>query len=321
MTDGGILLLCAQSPFFNTIHEVDRPVKFSWYCIGKGKVGDLCQIVVYPVSQETEVDNMFLLCNEKMTKKYHNDVVIYSHNSLDEKGIYRSGVTFNHITIQPIFSAGILIDNNVKSMIFRRDAKRHVEWVMANPKFKWNMITPNDLFENCFDGYSFVRLHGLQHLTVKFNELCWLDLGPTELMYLSLAGQRYFPFFIQPSRIDRVTFSVKWDQTANMIDTNDYIRIYDSDDPKKMLKYFFNNQRPCSVLAAYDYWLYDTAGNPFQRISIRMGSVVNAHVETWIKTFKQAVVTIQRWWIKICYNPRHPVGNRLITLQYNRLIS
>lgn len=289
--NGSVSLLIARSHFFNSIKPEDRPLPFSWFCgktyyrIGRPMLPDLCQLLVYPLSQEEEVDNMFQLCNERMIKKYHGAEVIYSHDSLDERGVYHSGIVFNHITIPPIFNAGLLFEEP------RLMAKRNFEGVIADTKLRWNKITPNDLFENCFDGYSLVRLYGLQQLKVKINDYYWLDLNPKEIEYLSLAGLRYFPFSISPTRLDFVRFSVKWEQPSDMKDIDDEVDL-----SRPSMKYFFFNQNARSKAAILE-------GESREKAPITTAIV---------DFYKSKVIIIQRWWINIYYNSHHPVGKRVI---------
>ena len=296
------MLLVAKTERYNSVRPEDHPPHFSWFC-GKPEkyndrwmLPDLCQLLVYPLSQEVEADNMFQLCNERMIKKYHEEEVIYSHDSLDERGVYHSGVPFIHITIPPIFIAGLLFNVN------RLMAKSSFDGVIANTNLRWNKITPNDLYENCFDGYSLVRLYGLRQLKVWIENVCWLDLGQKEIKYLSLAGQRFFPFTICPTRLNYVKFSVRWEQPSDMKDTDDEV-----DHSRSSMKYFFFNQNARSR-AATTWWLYDTDGSPIAQCHTNLVSSKIVKFYT-----RRAIVIIQRWWINICYNPCHPVGKRIIS--------
>jgi hypothetical protein len=82
--NGSLMLLVARTEWYNSVRPKDHPPRFSWFC-GKPEkyddrwgIPDLCQLLVYPLSQEVEADNMFQLCNERMIKKYHEEEVIYS---------------------------------------------------------------------------------------------------------------------------------------------------------------------------------------------------------------------------------------------------
>jgi hypothetical protein len=288
---GGVFLLVATTPYFNTIPPERRPATFAWSCgTDETSKPDLYQILVYPLSQESGADSMFASCNERMSKVYHEDHVIYSHSSLDDRGVFHSGVGFLDVTISLVFHAGLLLYN-------RGQAKELFNGVIADNGLKWHQITPNDLLENCFDGYSLVKLQGLRHLKVIFNDLTWLDLGPRDLEYLQLAGQKYFPLIIQPTRLDVIKFTVRWEQSTHMEDIDD--EIHTDRSPDKLMKYFYNNQNNAARHAAYE--------------KNGMPAIFPPAFRQVIYEIKHtSAVTIQRWWADIYYNPFHRVGRRVV---------
>ena len=295
--DGGIVLLVALTEHFNTIPFERRPETFAWMC---GLQLDLYQILVYPISQETDADAMFKRIyddtGDTVSKTYYNDHVIYSHNSLDN-GIFHSGIGLTNITIIPVFSAGLLCYDRLR-------AKELFNGIFSDTELKWHKISPNDMLENCFDGYSMVNIQGLSHLNVKLNRFTWLDLGIRDFEYLRSAGQKYFPLFIQPTRIDLIEFSVRWAQPSCMEDIDERIDTKSSS-VDKLLKYFYYNQNNAAKNAAY--------GN---RMPIIFPQSFRNKVNQ-LQTKRQMICAgvIQRWWRDNRYNPHTKIGkSHIITL-------
>jgi hypothetical protein len=192
-----------------------------------------------------------------------------------------------------VFSTGLICDNRFR-------AKETFKGVFADTGLKWHKISPNDLLENCFDGYSMVNLQGLSQLNVKFNHLTWLDLGVRDFEYLRSAGQKYFPFFIQPTRIDIIEFSVRWAQPSCMDDIADRIDTETSSDDK-LLKYFYHNQNNAAKHAAYEISMPAIFPQSF-REKVRK-----------LQTKRQICAgVIQRWWRNQHYNPHTIIGKRYI---------
>ena len=287
---GAIYLLVAYTPLFNTVPPKYRSnLHIAWVCsfTATSLSLDLYQILVYPLSQEEEADLMFAACNETMTKKYLDGHVIYSHGSL-RNGTFYSGIEAKHITLIPVYHAGLVTTP-------RLDCKDKVQALMVNRTLRWRRITPDDILKDCFDGYSLVSLQGLQSFKVSFNKECWLDLGEKELAYLQLAGQKYFPFIIQPTRLDLIEFSIKWKHLV----IEDSIRTYSENDTEKLLKYLYNNQSKDSLRAAYG------SGYPASLPASFLDLVHNKRQQTFASI-------IQRWWTQIYYDPCHPVGRRML---------
>lgn len=324
----GSLGLLSRQPLFNSVPLDERPKLFAWACSTTGRpvldTSDissleyisLYQVLVYPLSQEAEADNMFSICNEKMTKTYHNSHVIYSHSSLDSEGIFHSGVRLINVILRPVFQAGIVCDSHRT-----RTAKEDFDGVITNRKLKWHRVTPNDIFENCFDGYSLVSLTGLRQFRVTFNmglaiEFPWISLNSVDLEYLRLAGQKYFPFLIDPDRFDRIKFKVEWEQPSPMADMDEIIYLHpgmEQEWDRKLIKYFFNNQNRNSISAVYEYKVTPTFGfSPFFA-SPYLKSV--SKMLYWRRKYSASM--IQRWWLKIYYNPYHPVGKKIIMRKFD----
>lgn len=222
----GALFLLLTTSNDNTIPLKMHRSAFAWNCSQQGNI-DLFQVMVYPKTQADLFDQVLLDIGQAtvMKKTIDRDFVIYHHKSLDQDGIFHSGLhRFSDVTDfsvlpsdnklskfikthPPIFSSGMILDQPE-----RKSNTLEVPFTEEKVDHKWHRVHPSNITTNCFDGCTLVDITSLIKLEIIINSMCWLKLNHEQLKYLSIVGQNYFPLSIYPFRIDLLTMSARWEQ-------------------------------------------------------------------------------------------------------------